>query len=135
MSRVLVDASPLVAMLDRGDADHARCIETARTLRGTFISTWSVITEACYLLAEQRSGQDALLARIESGDLVIDPLAVEDLPGLRTLLKKYRDVPMDLADATLVRVAEREGIDDIFTLDHHFRVYRTHRRRAFAVIP
>ena len=79
--------------------------------------------------------RDALLARIESGDLVIDPLGVDDLPGLRTLLKKYRDVPMDLADATLVRVAEREGIDDIFTLDHHFRVYRTHRRRAFAVIP
>ena len=134
MSRVLVDAGPMVAMLDRSDTDHARCIEAARTLRGTFISTWSVITEACYLLAGQRGGQDALLARIESGDLLIDPLGVDDLPGVRLLLKKYRDVPMDLADATLVRVAEREGIDDVFTLDHHFRIYRTHRRR-FAVIP
>ena len=135
MSRVLVDAGPLVALLDQGDADHARCIETARTLRGTFISTWSVITEACYLLAGQLAGQDALLARIESGDLTIDPLGVDDLPGLRMMLRRYRDVPMDVADATLVRVAEREGIDDVFTLDHHFRVYRTRRRRAFTVIP
>ena len=135
MSRVLVDAGPLVAMLDQGDTDHARCVATARTLRGTFISTWSVITEACYLLAGQRGGQDALMARIESGDLVIDSLGVDDLPGLRTLLKKYCDVPIDLADATLVRVAEREGINDIFTLDHHFRVYRTYRRRAFAIVP
>ncbi len=135
MNRILTDTGPLVALVDNDDADHAQCAATAKTLTGTLVTTWPVITEACYLLAEDPQAQDALLGKIESGDLVLEPMDPEDIPAIRTLLYKYRDLPMDLADATLVRLADRDGLDNVFTLDKHFRVYRTRRRRAFRVVP
>lgn len=135
MSRILADTGPLVALVDDDDADHAGCVAAAKTLTGALVTTWPVVTEACYLLAGQLQAQDALLRKIESGDLVVDPMGAEDIPEIRALLHKYRDVPMDLADATLVRLADRDGLDNVFTLDKHFHVYRTRRRRAFRVVP
>ena len=59
-----------------------------------------------------------------------------DAPRMRELMEKYRDLPMDLADAALVRVAERESLTEIFTLDRaHFRTYRPGRRRSFSIVP
>jgi uncharacterized protein len=134
MTRILVDTGPLVALVDDDDADHARCVATAKTLTGTLVTTWPVITEACYLLSDDLKAQDALLAKIESGDLVLDPMGPEDIPAIRALLHKYRDLPADLADATLVRLADRDGLDNVFTLDEHFHVYRTRRRRPFRMV-
>jgi hypothetical protein len=73
---------------------------------------------------------------IERGALQVVPLAKEDLPGIRSLMRKYEDLPMDFADATLVHIALREGIREIFTLDRRdFRVYRLGPRRSFTIIP
>lgn len=134
MNRVLADTGPLVALVDHDDADHARCVAAAKTLTGALVTTWPVVTEVCYLL-DDLAAQDVLLGKIESGDLAVDPTGTDDITELRALLHKYRDVPMDLADATLVRLADRDGLDNIFTLDKHFHMYRMRRRRAFRVVP
>ncbi|MGH2396591.1 MAG: type II toxin-antitoxin system VapC family toxin [bacterium] len=135
MKQTLVDTGPLVALIDKGDADHLRCRDTARQLRGDLVTTWPVITEAMYLLEETPPGQDALLQKVEAGDLILADLSAGDLPGIRELMRKYRDQPMDLADASVVRVAQRDSIVDVFTLDKHFRAYRTARGRSFAIKP
>lgn len=135
MKRTLVDTGPLVALLDEGDGDHHRCVVAAKRLRGELITTWPVITEAMYLLGEAPAGQEALLGTLEAGDLHIADLSARDAPAIRMLMRTYRDQPMDFADASLVRVAEREGVFEVFTLDRDFTVYRAGRGRSFTVIP
>jgi len=134
--RVLVDAGPLVALLDEGDRDHRRCVEASKHLPATALTTWPVVTEAMYLLSDAPVAQDALLAKIEGSGVRLAGLDEKDIPAMRRLMQKFRALPMDFADATLVRVAEREGIQEIFTLDRrHFAVYRPARGQAFTIIP
>jgi predicted nucleic acid-binding protein len=133
---VLVDAGPLVALIDAGDAHHGACVDALRTIRDPLITVWPAVTEAMHLLGESRRGQRALWSRIETDALTLAPLDAGDAPRMRELMEKYRDLPMDLADASLVRIAEREGLTRIFTLDRrHFSIYRPGRRRRFAVLP
>ncbi len=132
---ILIDAGPLVALLHRDDQDHARCVTALRKVRTVLATTWPPLTEAMYLLSFSPQAQDALLEMVERGALHVLSIDESDIPRLRTLMRKYRDLPMDLADATLVRMAEREGIQEVFTLDRRdFGTYRV-GRRAFAVIP
>jgi uncharacterized protein len=133
---VLVDAGPLVALLDRGDAHHAECVEALQSIKGNLVTVWPAFTEAMYLLGFSWSGQNALWEMIESGALSVAVLDSEDAPRMKTLMRKYRDLPMDLADAALVRVAERERVRQIFTLDRrHFRTYRPAGLGGFTILP
>jgi predicted nucleic acid-binding protein len=94
-----------------------------------------VVRDALELGSSWR-GQKALRSRVETGALTLAPIDEGDAPRMRELMEKYRDLPMDLADASLVRVAEREDLTRIFTLDRrHFSVYRPGRRRRFAILP
>jgi len=134
----LVDAGPLVAILHRDDADHGVCVETLKTLRGALVTTWAPIVEAIYLLGFSARAQDALLEMIHRGVLEVLQLGDADVPRLRHFMRKYRDLPMDFADATLVHAAEREGIRRIFTLDRRdFGVYRVGPGRGskLAIVP
>jgi len=132
---ILIDAGPLVALLHRDDRDHARCVAALRGARTALVTTWPPLTEAMYLLNFSAGAQDALLEMVERGALRVLPIEESDISRIRALIRKYRDLPMDLADATLVRVAEREGIQQVFTLDRRdFTTYRV-GRRAFAIIP
>lgn len=133
---VLVDAGPLVALIDADDTHHDACVEALRGLRDPLITVWPAFTEAMHLLCESWRGQKALWSRIETDALTLAPLDAGDAPRMRELMEKYRDLPMDLADAALVRVAERESLARIFTLDRrHFSIYRPGRRRRFAILP
>lgn len=132
---MLVDAGPLVAMLDRGDSEHEACVAALQTLRDPLITVWPAFTEAMYLLGGSWPAQKALWSRLETDALTLAPLDEADAPRMRELMEKYRDLPMDLADAALVRVAEREALTGIFTLDRkHFSIYRPGRRRRFAIV-
>lgn len=136
MRGVLVDAGSLVALIDGDDADHDACVKTLAGLREPLVTVWPAFTEAMYLLRQSWQGQRALWSRIEVEALTLAPLDAADAPRMRELMEKYRDLPMDLADAGLVRVAEREGLTRIFTLDRrHFSIYRPGRRRRFAIMP
>lgn len=132
---MLVDAGPLVALLDRGDPEHEACIAALKTLRDPLITVWPAFTEAMYLLGRSWRAQKALWSRLETEALALAPLDETDAPRMRELMEKYRDLPMDLADAALVRVAERDAVAHIFTLDRkHFSIYRPGRRRRFSIV-
>lgn len=136
MNVVLMDASPLIALLHRDDIHHARCVEALQKIRSPLVTVWPVLTEAMYLLNFSWPAQQALWEWIETGVLGILPLGKEDAPRMKELMKKYRDLPMDFADAALVRVAEREQIRMIFTLDHRdFQLYRPLKIGRFSLIP
>ena len=136
MPAVLVDTGPLVALLDRSDPDHAACQETLGSLNDSMVTVWPVVTEAMYMLRAYWQAQEALWEMIETGAVEILPLGIDDVPRMKELMRKYRDLPMDLADAALVRVAERERLRRIFTLDRRdFQVYRPSRIGRFAILP
>lgn len=136
MASVLVDAGPLVALLDRSDAHHESCKRTLEGLRDQLVTVWPAFTEAMYLLSFSWRAQTALWDLVSSNAFVFASLDAEDVPRMRELMEKYRDQPMDLADAALVRVAERDGLKRVFTLDRRdFSVYRPKRFRRFTIIP
>jgi hypothetical protein len=125
-----------VAIFDEDDAEHETCLDVSRSIRCPLITVWPVITEAMYLLSPSSQTQDRLWEFIAVGALRIAELAKEDAPRLRELMHKYADLPMDVADAALVRVAERENIRTVFTLDQSdFRVYAPSHIRAFRLLP
>lgn len=135
MHGVLVDAGPLVALLDRRDAHHARCVEALRAVADPLVTVWPALVEAMYLL-DTWPGQAALWAMVEAGPIALAPLDEADVPALRVLMARYRDLPMDLADAALVHVAQRDGYRRVFTLDpRDFAVYRVSGRERFTLLP
>jgi len=133
---ILVDTGPLVALIHEDDNKHRICKETFLTFSEPLGTVWPVLTEAMYLLSFSWEGQNALWEMIQAGAVEILPLGSDDVARMRELMRKYRDLPMDLADAALVRVAERERLRRIFTLDRRdFQIYRPSRMGRFAVLP
>jgi hypothetical protein len=132
---VLVDAGILIALIDASDGRHTRAVEALRSIHDPLCSVWPAVAEAMHLLHDAPSGRDALCDMIEDGALEILPLEREDVGRMKALMRQYRDLPMDFADAALVRAAEREGFKRILSFDKHFRVYRLPRRARFAVLP
>jgi predicted nucleic acid-binding protein len=133
---ILVDAGPLVAVLDRDDVHHEACVAALRTIHDPLVTAWPALTEAMYLLGFAWERQRALWEMIETDILRLLPLDRVDAPRMRALMDKYRDLPMDLADAALVRIAERDKIYRVFTLDRrHFGVYRPSGARRFSLLP
>jgi predicted nucleic acid-binding protein len=136
VSVVLVDAGPLIALIDRSDPHHDACVSVLRTISDPLLSAWPVVTEAMYLLGFSWRAQEALWDLIDAEVLALALLDRSDAARMRELMSKYRDLPMDLADAALVRVAERERLRRVFTLDRrHFTVYRPARIGRFMIVP
>ena len=135
MPGVLVDASALIALLDRDDAGHDRCVAALGQVREPLSTVWPALTEAMHLLAETPRATDVLCDMISDDALGLLDLDAADMARMKALMQKYRDLPMDFADAALVRVAERERITRILTLDRHFRLYQLPRRARFVVLP
>jgi uncharacterized protein len=132
---VLVDAGALIALLDRRDAHHQRCIEALKSIRSPLATVWPALTEAMHLLGDTPRGRDALCDMVSDAALSLVDLSVRDMARLKTLMEKYRDLPMDFADAALVCAAETEGLTRIVTFDRHFELYRLPRRTRFTILP
>jgi uncharacterized protein len=133
---ILVDAGPLVALVDSDDQHHSKCVDALKGFREPLATVWPPLTEAMYLLADLPKGQEALWEMLDRGALRLLTLDAGDAPRIRELMKKYANRRMDLADAALLRVAEREGIAKIFTVDRRdFSVYRLHGRIRPALLP
>ena len=133
---ILVDAGPLVALMDRRDQHHSACVEALRSIKVRMVTTWPVITEAMYLLIDLPVAQQGLWEMLERRVVRLLPLDDSDVPRMRELMGKYANRPMDLADASLVRLAERDGLDTVFTVNRaDFQVYRRSGRRTFKLMP
>ena len=133
---ILMDAGPLVALVDADDQHHAKCVTALKALREPLATVWLPLVEAMYLLSGQPAAQEALWEMLERGAVLLLPFDLSDIPRTRELMRKYADRPMDLADASLLRVAEREGLRKIFTVDRRdFSVYRLHNRTRPILIP
>jgi uncharacterized protein len=132
---ILVDAGPLVAIIHRDDQWHASCVRTLKKLKEPLGTVWPALTEAMYLLGFSNKGQSALWQMVERQALTLIPLDLADAPRMRELMHQYRDLPMDPADAALVRVAERERMRRVFTTDRRdFEVYRPKRLGRFTIV-
>jgi predicted nucleic acid-binding protein len=134
---ILVDTGPLVALVDADDRYHVQCLAASRTLRRQPMGTvWPVLTEAMHFLDDLPKAQDNIWEMIARGAVEILPLGPDDVPRIRELMKQYADRPMDLADAALIHVAEREHIRQFFTIDRKtFSVYRLHGRIRPSIMP
>jgi uncharacterized protein len=133
----LTDSGPLVAMLDRDDAYHERCIRVLPGLSTPMVTTLPALTEAMHFLGRQFgwNGQNSLWRMIRNGLLVIVQLDNELLERMAELMEQYRDSPMDIADASLVAIAEARGLRRIFTIDSHFYAYRLRNGHTLEVVP
>jgi uncharacterized protein len=135
---VLADSGPLAALYNRRDKHHPGALEFFR-LHGAYLrmfTTWEVVSEVMYFLDFSAAAQCDFLEWLHAGHLkgLVSIAALEpaDLPALAALIRKYADRPMDLADASLVWLAEKTGVTDIITIDRaDFAVYRTSKRKAF----
>jgi predicted nucleic acid-binding protein len=136
MDSILLDTGAFVALLDRSEKNHARCVEFFSSFQGRVFTTEPVLTEALYLLGPPIKAQRACLEFILKGGAALVPQSTASLERAAALMTKYHDVPMDFADATLVVLAEETGISEVFTLDKRgFQAYRIHSRKPFMLRP
>lgn len=127
-ANLIIDTGPLVALLDQSERNHARCVDAMRDWRGTLVTSEAVLTEAMYLLNATWQAQQNCLELFTREAIMLLPSTPATLSRVAILMKKYRDVPMDYADATLVALSEDLNIDLIFTLD--LRGFRTYRKNG-----
>ncbi len=131
---IAVDTGYLYALADASDAHHARAVELMPTVAEGWITTWPVLTEACHLLARRLAPAAAadLMKDVAEGGIQVwspPPAAVAQVPAL---MKRYAKLPMDLADASLVLLAEHLGHGRILTTDQRdFGAYRWKSRKPF----
>ena len=136
MRAVLVDTGPLVALLRRSDKHHEEIARALKGIQDPLVSVWPVIVEAMYLLSTSWQAQEALWEILETGMVRLLPLDEADVPGMKKLTDKYKNLPMDMTDAALVHVAERESIRRVLTVDKRdFSVYRLPRKGHFTLLP
>lgn len=133
--RVLVDTGPLVALLSRNDQHYQRCLAVAEDLAFPLYTCWPVLAEATHLLRRNGGDPRDILAYVLDGYVQLLPLEQEDLFSIDNLLARYADQRFDLADATLMHLAERDGISEVFTIDSKdFSVFRTADKQALTIL-
>jgi hypothetical protein len=131
---ILADTGFFYALLDRDDAWHVRCREAAAALEEGLITTWPVLTEAVHLISRWLDIEQAaaLMDEVAAGEIVVWDLTPESRAKIPGMIRRYADLPMDLADASLVLLADSLGHGRILTTDQRdFRTYRWKSRRPF----
>ena len=132
------DTGPLVALINRNDPYHAAALQAAAALPvGPLVTTWPCLTEAMYLLGRAAgfAGQEALWGLIEADRLILHQPTEDEVRRMTELMRQYADLPMDLADASVVAAAEATGDRRVFTFDNHYRIYRLRDGSALDVVP
>jgi uncharacterized protein len=134
---MLVDAGALVCLVDSTQRDSLRCRVAYQSLATPLVSTWPVLAEAMYLLLRLGGWplQSNLWGYLRKGVLTVHASDAVEQERMYELMERYRDRPMDLADASLVAAAEALGTKRIFTIDSDFYIYQTNDREPFEVVP
>jgi len=134
MRKLLIDSGPLIALFDASDAYHKAIVEFIKRNPFPLITTMASVTEVLYLLDFNQNAQLDFLEWIYRGGVELFPIIENDMKRIKELMKKYKDIPMDFADACLVYAAERLRINEIVTIDKDFLIYRIGRRKKFKII-
>ena len=128
MENILVDAGPLIALFDRSDRHHEKVISFLKAFRGQLLTTWPVITETLHMLDFNVEVQIDFMRWMQLIGIKLVELGHGDWERLIELTEKYADIPMDLADATLIIVSDMLDLKKILTIDSDFYVYRNIRK-------
>jgi uncharacterized protein len=133
-SPVVLDAGPLVAILNRDDEFHRWAVAQLNEIHGEIITCETVISETYFLTRHIPGAVSALLSLLDARVVVLRFDLAANLSVIAALIRKYHDVPMSLADACLVRMAELHDGARVFTLDSDFAIYRRHGRQTIPLI-
>lgn len=131
---VVMDTGPLVALLDKSDHHHEWSAAQFGRFAGGVRVCEAVLTEVLFLLRHLRPAQEKILDWLACGELVCDFDLIAEIHAVQNLWKRYGDVPMSLADACLVRMAELHSASVVCTLDSDFKIYRKHGRTPIPLI-
>ena len=132
----ILDTGPWIAIIDRSESRHTQCVQWLKNFSGMLYSTEAVLTEVLYILNFSITAQCAALDFVLESVVEIVPSSTESLKKTKNLMKKYADLPMDFADATLVCLAIETGMRNIVTFDKKdFAVYKLPKKKSFTIMP
>lgn len=132
----IIDTGAIVAILDADERWHSPCLAALSHMQMPLLTTEAVLTELFHLIAARSLSMDKTWKFVRSGAITVRPLSDDFLLDLHALMTRYRDRPMDFADATLVHLAARESLSLILTVDHDdFETYRIAGRKRFTILP
>jgi uncharacterized protein len=134
VTQILVDTGPLVAYFNRRDRWHKWATQQMTTLSVPLMTCEPVLTEACYLIHRAGGRPADLIRKLDQGVLEIAIDLSKEAAAIETLLQRYEDTPMSLADACLVRISERIRDCRLFTLDSDFEHYRRNSRQVIPLL-
>jgi len=134
MKATLLDTGVIVALLDRDERHHEQCVEIVSDLIGPLVTCEAAIAEACHLLRRTSGAPQAIIRNVANGVFQTPVRLADQASVVEKLLRKYRDVPMALADACLVALADQMDTGQILTLDRDFEIYRWRSRRKFELL-
>ena len=132
--QILLDTGPLVALLNHRDAHHDWAVDEFQRHAAPFLTCDAVITEAMHMVGNAGLHPGRVLRLVRTGALALDFRTEDEVETLEGLVEQYRNVPMDFADACLVRMSELHPDSQVLTLDSDFDIYRRHRREAIPTI-
>jgi len=134
--RAIIDTGPWVALIDRSESRHAECVRWLKNFSGSLYSTEAVLTEVLYILNFSMTAQGAALDFVLKSVVEIVPSNIDSLKKTKSLMKKYADLPMDFADATIVVLAAETGIRHVVTFDKKdFSIYKLPKKKSFTIAP
>jgi uncharacterized protein len=124
LNEILIDAGPIIALFDKDDTYHEKILQFIKDKEYRFITTTAVVTEVSHMLDFNITVQIQFLEWIEKEGIKLHEIRQKDIAEIIEMTKKYKDRPMDFADATLVIAAKRTGIKKIISIDSDFDIYR-----------
>lgn len=130
MLKTIIDSGPLIALFDRSDKYHSKVLDFIKSYKGKLVTSWAVITEVSHMLDFNLQVQIDFLKWCEIGGIEVYDISQTEISNIRIMMEKYIDVPMDLADATLMYIANKENIKNIVSIDSDFDIYRTLKKQS-----
>ncbi len=130
MQKTIIDSGPLIALFDRSDKYHKLVLDFIKSYKGKLITSWAVITEVSHILDFNLQVQIDFLKWCEMGGIEVYTISQDEISNIRVMMEKYSDIPMDLADATLMYIANKENIKNIVSIDSDFDIYRTLKKQS-----
>ena len=130
MLKTIIDSGPLIALFDGSDKYHNDVLNFMKEYKGKLITSWAVITEVSHMLDFNLQAQIDFLKWCEVGGIEVYDITQDEISNIRVMMEKYIDIPMDLADGTLMYIANKENIKNIVSIDSDFDIYRTLKKQS-----